>query len=260
MIRQSFCYPIYQGDPDLFAQAREIGYEATEFWGWNAEMPATIAAAKTAGLKIASFTAHDGIEKGFSDPREFDRIEAEVRLSIDRAVEVGCPGVICFPGGRDGIRNDTEALIDTARAVRRVASYAEEKGISLNFEILNSRVDHPGYLADTVEWGVALCEMVGSPRVKILFDIYHVQVMQGDLIARLRYAMPFIGHIHTAGVPGRHELDDHQEISYPAVMRELLALGYDGYVGHEFFPVRLEKVESLRQAFDVCAVDHRKVS
>lgn len=254
MIRQSFCYPIYQGDPDLFAKAKEIGYEATEFWGWNADMPATIAAAKSTGIKIASFTAHDGIENGFSNLSEFDRIEAEVRLSIDQAVEVGCPGVICFPGGRDGIRTDTEALIDTARAVRRIAPYAEANGVNLNFEILNSRIDHPGYLADTVEWGVALCEMVGSPRVKILFDIYHVQIMQGDLIRRLLYAMPFIGHFHTAGVPGRHELDEHQEIFYPAIMRGISASGYDGYVGHEFFPIRLEKVDSLRKAYDVCKV------
>ena len=185
---------------------------------------------------------------------EFDRIESEFRESIDRAVQVCCPGIIVFPGSRDGKRSDTEALIDTARALRRIASYAEANGVNLNIEILNSRHDHHGYLADTVEWGVALCEMVGSVRVKILFDIYHVQVMQGDLMARLRWALPFVGHIHTAGVPGRHELDSRQEINYSAIMRMLSDSGYAGYVGHEFFPNRLSKLESLREAFAVCNV------
>ena len=252
MISQSFCYPIYQGDPELFAATRAMGYEATEFWAWSDHLPEVIAMAHTAGLKIASFTGHEGIDRGLSHTADFDRIEAEIRLSVDRAVEIGCPGIIVFPGGRDGKRSDTEALIDSARALRRIAPYAEANGVNLNIEILNSRHDHPGYLADTVEWGVALCEMVGSKRVKILFDIYHVQVMQGDLIARLKWALPFIGHIHTAGVPGRHELDSRQEISYPAVMQVLSDAGYTGYVGHEFFPNRLGKLESLQEAFTVC--------
>ena len=196
MIRQSFCYPIFQGNADLFAETRAMGYEATEFWGWNDDLPDVIARAKHAGLQIASFAAHESIDRGLSQVAEFDRIESEIRTSIDRAVQIGCPGVIVFPGARDGKRSDTEALIDTARTLRRIASYAEANGVNLNIEILNSRHDHPGYLADTVEWGVALCEMVGSGRVKILFDIYHVQVMQGDLMARLRWALPFVGHLH----------------------------------------------------------------
>jgi len=254
MIRQSFCYPIYKGAADLFSATRAIGYEATEFWGWSDDLPGVIANATATGLKIASFTAHDGIDKGLSNVAEFDRIEAEIRLSVDRAVQIGCPGIIVFPGGRDGNRSDTEALIDSARALRRIAPYAEANGVTLNIEILNSRHDHPRYLADTVEWGVALCEMVGSERVKILFDIYHVQIMQGDLITRLKWSLPFIGHIHTAGVPGRHELDSRQEINYQAVMQVLSDAGYDGFVGHEFFPNRLGKLESLREAFTVCSV------
>ena len=121
--------------------------------------------------------------------------------------------------------------------------------MSLNLEVLNSRVDHPGYMADTVDWAVAACEAVASPRLRILFDVYHVQIMEGDLIRNLRRAAPYLGHVHAAGNPGRNELDDDQEIGYRAVGRELRRLGYEGFVGHELFP-KGDRLSALRSAYE----------
>jgi len=163
------------------------------------------------------------------------------------------PSIICFAGLRHPSRTDLEGLVTWARGVRRIASYAEEKGITLNLEVLNSRVDHPGYQGDRVDWCLAAVEMVNSPRVKILFDIYHVQIMEGDVIRRLRQAMPHIGHIHTAGNPGRRDLDDG-EMNYPAIAKAISEACYSGYVGHEFFSCSPDKLTALRQAFEACDV------
>jgi hydroxypyruvate isomerase len=256
-IRQSFCYPCFQtgGQPvtDLFREAKAIGYEATEWWAAGAEFGNLAEAAHSAGLTIASFTGHESIDHGLNDETQHDRIEAELRVAIDLAAEHQVPGIICFAGSRHPSRTDLEGLVTWAKGVRRIAPYAEEKGINLNLETLNSRVDHPGYQGDHVDWCLAAVEMVGSPRVKILFDIYHVQIMEGDVIRRLRQAMPHIGHIHTAGNPGRKELNDG-EMSYSAIMQALNAAGYEGFVGHEFFPRNPDRIAALREAFDLCNV------
>lgn len=258
MIQQSFCYPIYRSSGedvrDLFQFAKDLGYHATEWWGWSDDSDEVAETARSVGLQIASFTGHNSIDYGFADPSQWERIEAELRVSVGHAQRWGVPGIIGFPGSRDGKQSDTEALTNCIRGIRRVLPLLEESGVRLNIEILNSRVDHPGYYADTVGWGLALVEAVNHPLVKILFDIYHVQIMEGDVIRRIQQAGDAIGHIHTAGNPGRHELDDHQELFYPAIMRALANTGYQGYVGHEFFPVRLSKRESLAQAYHACAL------
>jgi hydroxypyruvate isomerase len=256
-IRQSFCYPCFRS-PDvsveqLFRAAKAIGYEATEWWAVGPEFDEVAAAAKEAGLRIASFTGHESIDHGLNDEAEHDRIEAELRASIDLAAKHDVPGIIIFAGSRHPARTDLEGLVTWAKGVRRIALYAEEKGINLNLEILNSRVDHPGYQGDRVDWAIAAVELVGSPRVKILFDIYHVQIMEGDVIRKLSQALPYIGHIHTAGNPGRHELNDG-EMNYPGIAKALANLGYDGFVGHEFFARHSDKLAALRAAFDLCNV------
>jgi hydroxypyruvate isomerase len=255
--KQSFCFPIFKNAApsldELFASAAEFGYPATEFWGWDDGSDAAVDAAHRAGLEIASFTGHDGIQSGLNDASQHDRILLELEISIRMAEKIRCPGVICFAGERINGQTDYEGMVVAATALRRIAPLAEELGVNLNLEILNSRVDHFNYVGDTVEWGTALCEMVQSSRVKILFDIYHVQIMQGDVIRRLRAAMPHIGHVHTAGNPGRNEMDDTQELNYRGIAAALSASGYRDYVGHEFFPKGADKLAALKDAFDLFA-------
>ena len=161
--------------------------------------------------------------------------------------------MIAFAGNRLDGQSDLEGMVECARVLRRVAPIAEEAGVNVNVELLNSRVDHPGYLCDRTDWGIALCEMVGSPRIKLLFDIYHMQIMEGDVIRSLRRALPHIGHFHTAGNPGRQDLDDTQELNYRGICQAIAATDYDGYLGHEFVPAG-DIVPALKHAFDVCNV------
>jgi hydroxypyruvate isomerase len=255
---------------EFFQEAKRIGYAATELWrpepastssapreasasaSGNETLEEIVEAAKRAGLAVASFTGHDSIDDGLNDPSHWERIEQELVESLDRAARLGIPGVICFSGTRRPGLSDAYGLAQFVLGVRRVIRHAEERRVNLNLEVLNSRVDHPRYMADTVDWAIAACVAVDSPRLRVLFDVYHVQIMEGDLIRALRRAAPYLGHVHTAGNPGRHELDDTQEINYRAIGRELMRLGYDGYVGHELF-AQGDRMAALRQAFEAIA-------
>ncbi len=254
-IRQSFCYPCFRKEgqslDELFALAAEIGYPATELWGWDESLDEIAATAKKHGLAIASICGHGTLEDGLNKVENHDRIEAELIRSIDKAAEWGIPGVICFPGNRNPGQSDLDGLVACAKGLRRVIGQAERKGVNLNVELLNSKVDHPGYQADHPDWGIALCEMVGSERAKLLFDIYHMQIMTGDVIRYLRKAMPYIGHMHTAGNPGRKDLDDTQEMNYVGICRAIAAAGYGYFMGHELFP-KGDRAEALRHTFTVC--------
>ena len=179
-------------------------------------------------------------------------VEQELRSNIERAVRWRIPNLICFSGSRGGLDDATGAEI-TAEGLRRVARAAEDAGVTLVLELLNSKIDHQDYQCDRTTWGIRVCEMVGSPRVKLLYDIYHMQIMEGDVIRTIRDSHAYFGHYHTAGNPGRHDLDEGQELYYPAIMRAILATGYDGYVSHEFIP-RGEPVTALKAAFDRCNV------
>jgi hydroxypyruvate isomerase len=164
----------------------------------------------------------------------------------------GIPGLIVFSGNRDG-RDDDASIEVCATALRRVTPAAEKAGINLNMELLNSKRNHPDYQCDHSSWGVRLCQAVDSPRMKLLYDIFHMAIMEGDLIATIRENIRYIGHFHTAGNPGRGPLDENQEIYYPAVCRAIAEAGYDLFVGHEFRPEG-DRLEALRAAFDVCNV------
>lgn len=256
-MKQSFCLPCFRQDgqplADLFREAKAMGFAATELWGAGApgdadSVEAISEAARSEGLAVASFSGHDSLEHGLNDPDHWDRIESELIVSIDRAAALGILGIICFSGTRRPGVSDTFGLSLFIKGARRVVQHAEAREVDLNLEILNSRVDHPMYMCDTVDWAIAACEGVGSSRLKILFDVYHVQIMEGDLLRGLRRAAPYLGHVHTAGNPGRHELDDEQEINYRAIGRELNRLEYDGYVGHELF-AKGDRMAALRQAF-----------
>ena len=258
------CFPIFRSAFDsleeLFVAVAGVGYRAVEFWGHRGlSADEEFAVAEVAslaarhGMALASFSGHASLPDGCNDPGNHTRIEAELRASIELAAAHGVPGLICFSGNRLHGQSDFEGMVECARLLRRVAPVAERHGVNLNVELLNSKVNHPGYLADRSDWGLALCEMVSSPRVKLLYDIYHMQIMEGDVIRSIRCLLPHIGHFHTAGNPGRHELDDTQELNYRGICSAIAGTAYDLYVGHEFGPLG-GPIDALRNAFAVCDV------
>jgi hydroxypyruvate isomerase len=212
---------------------------------------------KALGLTCAIASSH-GFVKGWNHKEHWDFCRDNITRQIEASAEFGFPSVITFSGMREGI-SDEEGMQNCIDGLKTVIGLAEKKKVNLCIEPLNTRVDvemkgHPDYQCDTIEWGVKVCEGVGSPRMKILFDIYHTQIMQGDVIVRLRQFKDYIGHIHTAGVPGRNELDDTQEINYPAVMKTIAEIGYTGFVGQEFIPTWKDKLAALRHAAKLCDV------
>jgi hydroxypyruvate isomerase len=217
---------------------------------------------KQLGLTCAIAGSH-GFVKGWNDKANWDFCTEKLTEAINASADFGCPSVITFSGMRGslptGPEGDEIGKRNFVEGIKRVLPLAEQKKITLALEMLNSRVDfemkgHPGYQCDTIEWAVDVCKRVGSERLKILFDIYHVQIMQGDVIVRLKQYKEFIAHYHTAGNPGRNEIDDTQEIHYPGIMRAIAETGYTGYVGQEFIPTWKDPVAALRHAARVCDV------
>ena len=236
---------------DFFKKAKAIGYEATELWGAPPEFEELCATAKQAGLIMASMGGHTSLPDGLNKQANHDRIEVELAKNIDVARKHQIPGLICFSGNRNPGQSDEEARETTAAGLRRVAKIAEKAGVNLNLELLNSKVDHPGYQCDHTAWGADIVRRVGSPRVKLLYDIYHMQIMEGDVIRTIRENIQIIGHFHTAGNPGRLEMDDTQELNYRGICQAIAQTDYNLYLGHEFKP-KGNLLESLRRAFDVC--------
>ncbi len=207
---------------------------------------------KDHGLTIASFSGHQSIPDGLNRRENGNRIEAELRESIQQAAKWNIPNVIVFSGNRNGLDDKTGAEI-TAENLQRVSKVAEDAGVNLVIELLNSKVDHPDYQCNSTAWGVKVCQMVDSSRVKLLYDIYHMQIMEGDVIRTIRDNHQYFGHYHTAGNPGRNEIDDSQELNYRPIMQAIVNTGYEGYVGQEFLP-KGDAVTSLKQAFEICNV------
>jgi len=208
------------------------------------------------GLVCAMTVGHLFVD-GMNHPENHSMCVEKLKAAIDANAEAGFPNVITFSGMRRGMPDDV-GLENTVWGLKQVIGHAERKKVNLCLEVLNSRVDtemkgHPDYMCDHVEWAVEVCRRIASERMKILFDIYHVQIMEGDIITRIRQHQEYIGHYHVAGVPGRNEIDDTQEIYYPAIMRAIMATGYCGYVGQEFIPTR-DPIESLREAVRICDV------
>jgi hydroxypyruvate isomerase len=213
------------------------------------------------GLVCAISSSH-GFVKGWNHVENHDYCASVITKSIDATSEAGFPNVITFSGMRQGI-DEAEGMKNTVNGIKKVIGYAEKKKVTLAFEVLNSRVNatmkgHPDYQGDHIEWGVELCDRVGSERMKLLFDIYHIQIMEGDVISRIRQYKDYIAHYHTAGVPGRYELDDRQEINYPPIIRAIVETGYQGYLGQEFVCRTATsdegKLASLRAAVKLCDV------
>ena len=196
---------------------------------------------KELGMTCAISGSH-GFGKGFAHREEWDECHTKLRERIEQSAAAGVGRIITFSGFRRGL-TDEDGIRNMVEGLKKIAGLAEEKKVTLCIEMLNSRVDinmkgHPDYFCDSVERTVEICRQIGSPRVKMLFDLYHVQIMHGDVITRIRRHKEWIAHIHAAGVPGRNEIDDTQELNYPPLMKALLEIGYDGYVGQEFIPTR----------------------
>jgi hydroxypyruvate isomerase len=240
--------------PQLIDACHAMGMTAME--GISAEHYPRL---RELGMKPSLIGSH-GFKDGPTSPKHHENCVKKLREGIDLAVEYGAPGVITFTGMREQDLSDKQMADNCVACWKEVIGYAEEKGVNLCMEHLNSRDDshpmkgHPGYFGDDVDFCVELIQRVDSPRMKLLFDCYHVQIMNGDVIRRLRQYKDIIGHIHTAGNPGRGELDETQEMYYPPIMRALLALDYQGYVAHEFIPTWDDKLAALRHGVQVCDV------
>lgn len=230
----------------LVAAAAQIGYAGVEMppeWLWP-----TIQAH---GMAIPTIVGHPSIADGMNRAANHERIAGEIATNLEKATANGIPNLIVFSGSRAGQSDDAGADA-TVALLRRVAPWAESAGVTLLMELLNSRRDHPDYQADRTAWGVRVCRGADSPCARLLYDIYHMQIMEGDAIQTIRDNRDWIGHYHTAGVPGRHDLDDAQELNYPAIVRAIAETGYDSYLGHEFIP-RGEPIAALGAAFQTCA-------
>jgi hydroxypyruvate isomerase len=249
-IRQSACRWCYQKIPleDLCAFAAKIG-----LMGIDLLEPADYEVPRRYGLICTMGYAGGGeIATALNRPENHAAIEAGFRKNIPLAAKAGVPNVITFSGNRRGMP-DEEGARNTVLGLNRVKKIAEDHGVTICLELLNSKVDHPDYMADHTAWGARVMQEVNSPHVKLLYDIYHMQIMEGDLIATIHKNLAWIGHFHTGGVPGRHELDNRQEIQWDAMMRAIAESGFQGYVAQEFVPLR-DPLTSLREAVDLCDV------
>jgi len=195
---------------------------------------------------------NDFIPTGFNDPANHPMLLRELEATIPLAAKAGVPNVIAMFGNRNG-RSDGEAIEACVNGLSQIKALAEEQNVTVCVELLNSKVDHADYQGDHTAFGAAVMERVGSPRVKLLYDIYHMQIMEGDVIRTIRTHIQHIGHFHTGGVPGRHELDDSQELNWHAVARAIAETGFNGFMAHEFVPTK-DPLTSLREAVRICSV------
>jgi hydroxypyruvate isomerase len=253
-IRQSlvnWCYAKYFSPEQMAQVAKSLGCVSVElidpkYWDML----------KSHGLTCAIAGSH-GWAKGMNNPKYQPECIDILRKRIDQCAAAGVPSVITFTGLAEGIPPDV-GMDNCVKGFKQVIGLAEKKGVNVCIEMLNSRVHewmkgHPDYQGDHTEYCIELIKRVGSERMKLLFDIYHVQIMDGDIITRIRQYKDFIGHVHTAGNPGRGELDNKQEINYPPIMQALIDVGYKGYVGQEFMPTR-DPIAGLREAVALCDV------
>ena len=216
--------------------------------------PPGFAALKQHGL-VCSMTSGvwGGIEKGLNRREHHEAIVKSLIELIDANAAEGFPNVICFSGNRGG-QDDAEGIKICAEGLKKVMAHAEQKKVVIQMELLNSRVNHKDYQCDKSAWGIELCKAVGSENFKLLYDIYHMQIMEGDIIRSIQQNHKYFGHYHTGGNPGRNEIDETQEIYYPAVMKAIVETGYKGYVAQEFIPKRPDKIASLAQGVKICDV------
>lgn len=250
-VKHSVCKWCYNDIPlDEFAKAvSEMGMHSVELIG-----PDEWATVQEHGLTCAMpWGAGKGIVEGFNDPSLHEELIASYEEVIPQVAEAGLDKIICFSGNRNGM-DDKTGLENCAAGLKQLMSTAEEYNVTLCMELLNSKIDHADYMCDHTVWGVDLVDRVGSDRFKLLYDIYHMQIMEGDVIRTIRDYHDSIAHYHTGGVPGRNEIDDTQELYYPAIMEAILETGYEGYIGQEFIPTWDDKLAALKSGVEICDV------
>lgn len=247
-INQSVCKWCYrrQSLDELCAAAAKMGLKSVELLSGR-----DLLTVKKYGLVCAMVNSH-GIAHGMNNKEYHAGCIAKIRTGIDASAEHKFPNVIAFSGNRAGIPDDV-GLENAVVGLKQIVGYAEKKKVTICIEYLNSKVNHKGYMFDNMAWGVELCKKVGSEHLKILYDIYHAQIMEGDIIRTIRDNKDYIGHYHTGGNPDRNEIDETQELYYPAIMRAIVETGFKGYVGQEFVPKR-DSLTSLAQAAQICDV------
>jgi len=247
-IKQTVCHWCYKGVSldDMAAAAKKLGMVGVDLVN-----PKDFDVLKKHGL-VCTMTSSHGIGKGLNDPANHEDCLKKITEGIEANAKYGFRNVICFSGNRAGMDDET-GLKNCVTALKKIVPLAEKHKVVINMELLNSRVNHPDYMCDKSAWGIELCKQVGSENFKLLYDIYHMQIMEGDVIRSIQDNHQYFGHYHTAGNPGRNELDENQELNYPAICRAIAETGFDGYLGQEFIPKR-DPMKSLAEAVALCDV------
>ena len=250
-VNHSVCRWCYNGvELDALCKAsKEMGIQSVELqgpkeWPTLQKYGLTCAMANGAGM---------GIEKGYNRIENHQKLNEDYERVIPLVANAGLKNLICFSGNRAGL-DDEQGIKNCAEGLKKLMPMAEKHKVVIVMELLNSKVNHKDYQCDHTAWGVELCKAVGSENFKLLYDIYHMQIMEGDVIATIRKFHPYIAHYHTGGVPGRNEIDESQELYYPAIMKAILDTGFKGYVAQEFIPKRPDKIASLKQGVEICDV------
>lgn len=259
-INHSVCKWCYDSIPleDFCIAAKEIGLQSIELLQTSdfevlKKNDLTCALVASARGTTKDDVEVGGISMAFNRTEHHDALQEANERVLRECAEVGAKQLIVFSGNRDGM-GDEQGMENCAVGIRRIMPLAEKLGITVTMELLNSLVDHADYMCDRSEWGTALVDRVESENFKLLYDIYHMQVMEGNVIATIRDKNRYFSHYHTAGVPGRHEIDENQELNYPAIMKAIARTGYNGFVAQEFMPRRKDKLASLKQAVEICSV------
>ncbi|MEN9684271.1 MAG: hypothetical protein RLZZ28_57 [Bacteroidota bacterium] len=234
---------------ELCVAANDIGLKGIDLVGpkdWDTLKKYNLVSTMCNGAEI-------GLTKGWNDKQYHATLIKSYTEHIDLVANAGFKNLFCASGNRNGMDDET-GLRNCVEGLKQIIGQAEKKGVVLQMELLNSKIDHKDYMCDRTAWGVELCKRIGSPNFKLLYDIYHMQIDEGDVIRTIRDYNTYIGHYHTAGVPGRHEIDETQELYYPAIMKAILATGFSDYVAQEFIPAAADKLGSLRKAVMICDV------
>ncbi len=250
-LKQAVCRGVFRGVKlDLEGTCREAARWGAQ--GIDLVGPDTFPVLKKYGLVPTMVPGGSGIKQGINDQNNHASIDRKMRDFLKAAADAGAPNVIVLAGDRKGL-TDEAGLDNSVLFLNNIKQQAEDLGVTICMELLNSKVNHPGYMCDSTAWGVEVCKRVNSPRVKLLYDIYHMQIMEGDVIRTIRNHIQYIGHFHTAGNPGRHEFDDTQELNYVGICTAIVDLGYQGYLAHEYTPTR-EPLETLDKMMRICDV------
>ncbi|MBI2284015.1 MAG: TIM barrel protein [Bacteroidetes bacterium] len=234
---------------ELCVAANRIGLKGIDLVGpkdWATLKKYNLASTMCNGAEI-------GLTKGWNDRQYHATLIKSYTEHIDLVADAGFTNLFCASGNRNGMDDET-GLKNCVEGLKQIVGQAEKRGVVLTMELLNSKIDHKDYMCDHTAWGVELCKRIGSPNFRLLYDIYHMQIDEGDVIRTIRDYHTYIGHYHTAGVPGRHEIDETQELNYPAIMKAILATGFTGYVAQEFIPTAADALGSLKNAVMLCDV------